>query len=158
MKPLKCLTLACLMLAAVLLPAVMKAQFAFTTNNGTISILGYTGSKGAVAIPGTIEGLSVSSIGDWAFYATSVTSILIPDAVTNLGDAINGWNLTWSFTAGQTIAQLWNGSVTQSGAQVTVTNVSYNASISTGSSTTFGFNGSYSGTHTAPTVVSCTSP
>ena len=50
-------------------------------------------------------------------------------AVTNLGDAINGWNLTWSFTAGQTIAQLWNGSVTQSGAQVTVTNVSYNARL-----------------------------
>src|SRR5262245_11640620 len=38
--------------------------------------------------------------------------------VTNLGDPINGWRLTWSFAAGQTITQLWNGSVTQSGAQV----------------------------------------
>src|SRR5690348_4045751 len=46
--------------------------------------------------------------------------------ITNFGDAVNGWRLTWSFGAGQTITQLWSGSVTQSGAQVTVTNASYN--------------------------------
>src|SRR5215475_336391 len=52
--------------------------------------------------------------------------------ITNLGDPINGWRLSWSFTAGQTVTQLWNGSVTQSGAQVTVADASYNASIPTG--------------------------
>src|SRR5690348_4653286 len=50
-------------------------------------------------------------------------------AVTNLGSAVNGWQLTWSFGAGQTITQLWNGSFTQSGANVTVTNATWNASI-----------------------------
>jgi hypothetical protein len=63
--------------------------------------------------------------------------------VTNLGDPISSWNLTWSFGAGQTITQLWNGSYTQSGAAVTVTNASYNASIPTGGNASFGFNGSW---------------
>ena len=63
--------------------------------------------------------------------------------VNNLGDPINGWRLTWSFTAGQTVTQLWNGSFTQSGAQVTVTDAGYNASIPTGGSANFGFNGSW---------------
>src|SRR5689334_316832 len=55
-------------------------------------------------------------------------------SVNNLGDAISSWRLTWSFSAGQTITQLWNGTYTQSGSQVTVNNVSYNGSIPTGGS------------------------
>jgi hypothetical protein len=70
--------------------------------------------------------------------------------VTNLGEPINGWRLTWSYTAGQTVTQLWNGSVTQSGAQVTVTNAAYNGAIATGGSTAFGFNGSSTGSNPAP--------
>jgi endo-1,4-beta-xylanase len=70
--------------------------------------------------------------------------------VTNLGDAINGWRLTWSFTAGQTITQLWNGSVTQSGAQVTVVNASYNGALGTGANTAFGFNGAWNGSNPTP--------
>ena len=71
--------------------------------------------------------------------------------VTNLGDPVSGWRLTWSFTAGQTITQLWNGSYTQSGAQVTVANASYNASIPTGGNAGFGFNGTWTGSNQAPT-------
>lgn len=71
--------------------------------------------------------------------------------VTNLGDPVNGWRLTWSFTAGQTITQLWNGSVTQSGAAVTVTNAPYNGAIPTGGSTNVGFNGSWTGSNPVPT-------
>ncbi|TQS18761.1 arabinofuranosidase catalytic domain-containing protein [Microbispora sp. KK1-11] len=72
-------------------------------------------------------------------------------SVDNLGDPVNGWKLTWSFPAGQTITQLWNGTYTQSGSQVTVTNVSYNASIPSGGSTGFGFNGAFNGSNPAPT-------
>jgi endo-1,4-beta-xylanase len=71
--------------------------------------------------------------------------------VTNLGDAISGWRLTWSFAAGQTISQLWNGTVSQSGAQVTVTNASYNGSIATGATANFGFNGTSTGSNPSPT-------
>jgi hypothetical protein len=63
--------------------------------------------------------------------------------ITNLGSPTNTWSLAWSFAAGQGITQLWNGSYTQSGSNVTVTNTSYNGSIGTGATSTFGFNGSW---------------
>jgi hypothetical protein len=72
--------------------------------------------------------------------------------ITNLGDAINGWRLTWSFAAGQTITQAWNAVVSQSGSAVTATNASYNAAIGGGASVAFGFNGAWSGSNPAPTV------
>jgi len=72
--------------------------------------------------------------------------------ITNTGNtAINGWTLTWSFANGQTITQLWNGSYTQSGSSVSVTNVSYNGSIAPGGTTNFGFNGSWTSGNTNPT-------
>ncbi|WP_205302638.1 arabinofuranosidase catalytic domain-containing protein [Nonomuraea montanisoli] len=71
-------------------------------------------------------------------------------SVHNLGDPINGWKLTWSFPAGQAVTQLWNGSYTQSGAQVTVTNADYNGGIPSGGSAAFGFNGSWTGSNPAP--------
>ena len=49
------------------LPAAVQAQYTYTTNNGTITITEYTGSGGAVTIPGTINGLPVISIGGSAF-------------------------------------------------------------------------------------------
>ncbi|GLI00495.1 pectate lyase family protein [Phytohabitans aurantiacus] len=63
--------------------------------------------------------------------------------ITNLGDPFTAWSLTWSYGAGQTVTQAWNATVTQSGSQVTATNVSYNGSLATNASTSFGFNGSW---------------
>ncbi|MDQ0373142.1 cellulose binding domain-containing protein [Cellulomonas humilata] len=71
--------------------------------------------------------------------------------ITNLGDAVTGWNLTWSFGAGQTVVQAWNAATSQSGSQVTATNVSYNGGIASGASTSFGFNGTWSGSNPVPT-------
>jgi len=72
--------------------------------------------------------------------------------ITNRGAAVTSWRLTWSFAAGQTITQLWSGTVSQSGAAVTVTNASYNGSIPTGGTASFGFNGSWNNsTNPAPT-------
>ena len=81
--------------------------------------------------------------------------------ITNLGDPVNGWTLTWSYSAGQTVTQAWNATVTQAGTAVTAKSVSYNAAIATGGTATFGFNGSWTGTNPAPTAfalngVNCT--
>jgi hypothetical protein len=66
--------------------------------------------------------------------------------VTTVGDAVDGWTLTWSFTAGQQVTQAWNAQVSQSGAQVTARNVTYNASIPAGGKVEFGFSGTAVGT------------
>ena len=63
--------------------------------------------------------------------------------ITNLGDPVTSWQLTWSFTAGQTVTQLWNGTVSQSGSNVTVTNAAWNAALGTGATTNFGFGGTW---------------
>jgi len=61
--------------------------------------------------------------------------------------AWSSWSLTWAFANGQTISSLWNGNEIQSGANVTVTNQSYNGSIAGGGSYTgVGFNGTWNGT------------
>ncbi|HST81201.1 MAG TPA: cellulose-binding domain-containing protein [Kineosporiaceae bacterium] len=70
--------------------------------------------------------------------------------VKNLGDPLSSWTLRWSFGAGQTVAQAWNATVTQSGSAVTATNASYNGSLATGGSTSFGFNGSWTTSNPVP--------
>ena len=62
------------------------AQFTYTTNNGAITITGYTGSGGAVTIPNMIDGLPVTDIGTNAFQNSGLTSVTIPDTVTNIED------------------------------------------------------------------------
>jgi O-glycosyl hydrolase len=75
--------------------------------------------------------------------------------VTAGSSAISGWKLTWTWANGQVIANAWNANVTQSGASVTATNMSYNGSLGAGQTTNWGFQGTYSGTNSVPTV-SCT--
>jgi hypothetical protein len=75
------------LLLLLTLPAAAQAQFTFTTNNGAITITGYTGTGGVVIIPSTTNGLPVTSIGPQAFYNRSLNSVTIPNSVTNIGDA-----------------------------------------------------------------------
>jgi endo-1,4-beta-xylanase len=71
--------------------------------------------------------------------------------ITNLGAAVSSWRLTWTFASGQSISQLWSGTVSQSGTQVTVTNVDYNGTIPTGGTASFGFNGTWTSSNPVPT-------
>ena len=63
--------------------------------------------------------------------------------LTNIGDPVTSWTLTWSFGAGQTVTQAWSANVTQSGSTVSATNVDYNGAIPTNGTASFGFNGSW---------------
>jgi hypothetical protein len=77
-----------LLLLLLPLPAVVQAQFTYTTNNGAITITGYTGSGGTVTIPSATNGLPVTLIGDYAFQnCASLTSVIIPNPVTRIGNA-----------------------------------------------------------------------
>lgn len=54
--------------------------------DGTCTITGYIGDGGDLAIPGTLDGLTVTSIGDEAFYAgRSLAKVTIPDNVRAVG-------------------------------------------------------------------------
>ncbi|GAB1641239.1 glycoside hydrolase family 6 protein [Krasilnikovia sp. MM14-A1259] len=75
--------------------------------------------------------------------------------LTNLGDPITGgWALTWDFAGNQHITQGWNGTFSQTGTHVSVTNPAWSTSLATGASASLGFNADYSGTNPAPATFS----
>jgi hypothetical protein len=93
-----------------------------------------------------------------AYSVTSQWNVGFGTALTiqNTGTApINGWNLTWTWPGNQQITQAWDANYTQTGANATLTNLSYDATIAAGATISgIGFNGSYSGTNTAPAAFS----
>jgi BspA type Leucine rich repeat region (6 copies) len=73
-------------LSVLALPALVQAQFTFTTNSGAITITGYNPAAGLnVVIPASTNGYPVTSIGDNAFQFSGLTSVTIPNSVTNIG-------------------------------------------------------------------------
>jgi hypothetical protein len=71
------------------LASAVQAQYNFNTNmDGTITVTGYTGSGVTVAFPSTINGRLVSSIT--LGYNTNLTSVTIPNGVTQYGVELHG--------------------------------------------------------------------
>src|SRR4030095_13777030 len=71
-------------------------------------------------------------------------------SITNLGDPLTSWTLPVSWPPGQRVTQAWNTTLTQSGAAVTARNMSYNGSIGTNASVSFGFSGFWNGSNPNP--------
>ncbi|MDG4774502.1 family 43 glycosylhydrolase [Solwaraspora sp. WMMD792] len=103
---------------------------------------GLVASAATVVLPATAAAAAGCSV-DYAVSSQWPGGFGANVTVTNLGDPIDGWTLTWSYTAGQQVTQAWNTSLTQSGAQVTARNVSWNSAIATNGTASFGFNGSW---------------
>jgi hypothetical protein len=77
--------------ALCLLPSVtLGAQFTYTTNNGTITITGYSDlivTNTAIVIPDSIDGMKVVGIGPHAFkYQPGLVSVTIPNGVSTIGE------------------------------------------------------------------------
>nr|MDT0657316.1 cellulose binding domain-containing protein [Micromonospora sp. DSM 115978] len=64
-------------------------------------------------------------------------------AITNYGEPINGWTLSWTFTAGQTITQSWGFTANPASGTVSARNADYTAAIPTGATVSGGFNGTW---------------
>ncbi|MDX8142428.1 glycoside hydrolase family 48 protein [Lentzea sp. BCCO 10_0061] len=84
-------------------------------------------------------------------------------SIRNDGEALNGWNLTWTFPDGQRVTQGWSGNFTQTGAVVSVTNPAWAPTLGSGATAQVGFNGSKGSANRPPTDfavngVSCTGP
>ena len=93
-------------------PVAVQAQdYSYTTGNGQVTITGFAGPGGAVAIPSTIDGLPVTTIGSGAFYGiSSLTGVTIPDSVTGIGNyAFSGCTSLTRVTIGNGVTALEEG-------------------------------------------------
>lgn len=63
-----------------------EAACKLTLTNGALIVTQYVGPKGAVIIPSPIGGYPVTAIGPGAFYYTPAVSVTLPATVTSLGE------------------------------------------------------------------------
>ncbi|EAR10027.1 glycoside hydrolase family 9 protein [Reinekea blandensis] len=76
--------------------------------------------------------------------------------VTNAGDEpVDGWTVTLQFDQPITVVNSWgaNTSLSSDGLTLTASNVSYNGTLSSGGSTTFGLQGGHGGNFTIPSCL-----
>jgi polyvinyl alcohol dehydrogenase (cytochrome) len=119
---------------------------------GALAVAGSLVAAGLPAVPAaaaTVQcKVQYQVQSDWGSGFTAAVTI------TNLGTALNGWTLAYSYSGNQRLSQGWSGTWSQSGQAVTVKDAGWNASLPTGASTSIGANFSYSGTNAAPTSFS----
>ncbi|MBQ1091274.1 glycoside hydrolase family 6 protein [Streptomyces sp. B93] len=119
----------------------LLAALTLVAGSAGTALAAVPGDVGTAAVPCTV---AYQVQNDWGSgFTASVT-------VTNNGAAKNGWSVKWSYAGNQRVTNAWNARVTQSGAEVTAANESYNAALATGGSATFGFQGTYSGGNAVP--------
>ena len=90
-------------------PDIPVEPFSYSVlDDGTVQITAYDGSAETVVIPDTIDGKSVTSIGEFAFSdCDSLTSITIPDSVTSIGEsAFNGCTSLTSITIPDSVTSI----------------------------------------------------
>jgi O-glycosyl hydrolase len=129
------------------------------TSTVTVTATDTTGASGSATFTWTVSSSGGGGSGGChVTYGTAsqwsggfVANVTIANNGTS---AINGWTLTFTFPGDQKITSAWNGTASQSGENVTVTNASYNGAIAAGGSTSFGFQGTFTSSDAAPTAFS----
>jgi cellulose 1,4-beta-cellobiosidase len=120
--------------------ALLAALALMAAGTGT-AIAAAPGDVGAAAVPCTV---------DYKIQNQWNTGFTAQVTLTNNGAAKTGWSLKWSYAGSEKVTSAWNAKVSQSGSAVTATNESYNGALATGGSTSFGFQGTFSGTNAVP--------
>jgi len=126
------------------------------TSSVTVTVTDGTGAKGTASFTWTIGTGNLPGACHVTYapnqWQGGFTANL---TIANTGSsAINGWKLTFTFPGDQKITNAWNGVESQSGENVTITNESYNATIAAGSSTSLGFQGTWTSSDASPTSFS----
>ncbi len=126
---------------------------AAATSNVTVTATDGTGASGSASFTWTIS--SGGGGGCHVTYATAsqwAGGFVANITITNTGtSAINGWTLVFTFPGDQKITNGWNGTISQNGETVTITNMGYNATIAAGGSTSLGFQGTWTTSDAPPT-------
>ena len=93
---------------ATVTAAAQAGDFTYETADGAVTITAYTGAGGSVVIPEVIDGLPVTTIGDYAFSGlTSITSLIIGNSVTGIGmGAISECSGLASVTIGNAVTSI----------------------------------------------------
>ena len=84
------------------------------------------------------------------------TGFQVSITITNGSSAVTAWTVQYTYPGNQQLTDGWDGSWSQSGSTVTITNASWNGSLPAGGSTSIGANFSYSGSNAPPTTITCT--
>ncbi len=123
------------------------------TSSVTVTATDGTGASGSATFTWTVNPANTggtcqvvySTASQWAGgFVAGVT-------ITNTGTtAVSGWTLTFTFPGDQQITSTWNGTASQSGKNVTITNASYNGSIAPGGNSSVGFQGTWTNSDAVP--------
>ncbi|MDX2557392.1 glycoside hydrolase family 6 protein [Streptomyces stelliscabiei] len=112
-------------------------------------VAGATGTAMA-AVPDDTGVQAVPCTVDYKVQNQWSTGFTAAVTITNNGAAKSSWAAKWSYAGNQQVTNGWNSRITQSGSSVTAANETYNGTLATGGSVSFGFQASYSGTNALP--------
>ncbi|WP_105970144.1 glycoside hydrolase family 6 protein [Streptomyces geranii] len=114
-------------------------------------VAGATGAAVAAA-PADVGIAAIPCTVDYKVQSQWNTGFTAAVTITNNSAAKSSWAVKWSYAGNQQVTSGWNAKITQAGTAVTAANETYNGTLATGGSVSFGFNGSYSGTNSLPTT------
>jgi len=128
------------------------------TSSVTVSAKDTTNVTGSAAFTWTVSavGAGASCSAAWAYGSVWGNGFTTNITVTNTGTtSTSTWKVTWTWGGNQQVTNMWNANGVQSGTSETATNMPYNNVIAPGGNTAFGFQASFTGTNTIPTLT-CT--
>lgn len=104
--------------------------------------------------------VAAAATGCTATYSTQsewsggfVSAVTVTDSGTT---ALTAWTVTFAFGGDQKVTNNWNSSLVQSLEYVTASNLNYNGAVAVGSSTSFGFQGTWGSSDAVPPTLTCT--
>ncbi|MFD6280367.1 cellulose-binding domain-containing protein [Streptomyces sp. NPDC060209] len=125
----------------VLLPRLLRRPWTAVLTAVVLLASGFT----AVSASGSESGCRVDyTVNKWTDGYTARIRI------TNLGPAIDGWRLTWTYTGDQRVTSAWNATATQTGGSVVAVPANWNGTLATGGTADFGLQGTWQSADPAP--------